>query len=64
MFWKLVMLALLVWAVAVHFSLTFGGLTHLIPVGALVFVVVRAMAMEPDTEYGRWKPYAERARRR
>ncbi|MCA1825518.1 MAG: hypothetical protein ABR537_03035 [Gemmatimonadales bacterium] len=64
MFWKLLMLALLVWAVAMYFSVTFGGLIHLIPIGALVFVVARRMGRDRNTEFGRWRPASERAGRR
>jgi F0F1-type ATP synthase assembly protein I len=64
MFWKLIVLALLVWAVAMYFSVTLGGMIHLIPIGALVFVVVRRMGRNPDTEFGRWRPASERTGRR
>lgn len=55
MFWKLIVLALLVWGVAFYMSFTFGGFIHLIPVGVVVFVVVRKMGAAPNTPFGRWR---------
>ena len=49
------MLALLLWAVGLYFSVTLGGLIHLIPIGALALIVMRRMARNPDTEFGRWR---------
>ena len=64
MFWKLVALVLALWAVGMYFSVTLGGLIHLLPVAAIVCVVVRRMSKQPDTEYGRWRSAAERMGRR
>ncbi|MGZ6142152.1 MAG: DUF5670 family protein [Myxococcales bacterium] len=64
MFWKIVVLALLVWAVAFfYFSVSLGGMIHLIPIAAVVLAVVRRMAKEPNTEFGRWRSSADRDRR-
>jgi len=64
MFWKLVLLALALWAVGMYFAVTLGGLIHLLPAGAMVCLIVRRVARRPDTEYGRWRPATERAVRR
>ena len=64
MFWKLIILALVIWGVAMYFSVTLGGLIHLIPIVAVVFAVVRRMSKSPDTEFGRWRSASDRARRR
>jgi len=63
MFWKLIALAVLGWAVAMYFSVTMEGLIHLLPVAAIACVVVRQMGKRPDTEFGRWRPASERANR-
>lgn len=63
MFWKLIVLALLVWAVAFYFSITFGGLIHGIPVAVVIAIIVRRMTRNPDSEFGRWRPASERGRR-
>lgn len=64
MFWKLITLAVLAWAVAMYFSATLGGFIHLVPAAALVFVVIRRIAKEPDTAFGRWRaPPVRRYRR-
>jgi F0F1-type ATP synthase assembly protein I len=55
MFWKLMILAALVWAVAMYFSFTLGGLIHLLPVVVVVFSIVRRMARNPNTEFGKWR---------
>lgn len=64
MFWKLFVLALVLWGLGMYFSVTLGGLIHLVPIAAVVFAVARRMARPPDSEFGRWRPFAERARRR
>ena len=64
MFWKLITLALVLWAVGMYFSVKFGGLIHLLPAAAIVCVVVRKISKQPDTEYGRWRSAAERMGRR
>ncbi len=64
MFWKLIMLALLVWAVGLYLSVTLGGFIHLVPAVAIACVVVRQMAKRPNTEFGRWRPASERTGRR
>ncbi len=61
MFWKLITLALVLWAVGMYFSVTFAGFIHLLPVAAIVCVIVRQMSKQPDTEYGRWRSAAERS---
>lgn len=63
MFWKLIALTLVVWAVALYFSVTIGGFIHVLPVGALVVVVMRRMAKEPNTEFGRWRSGDQRRKR-
>ena len=64
MFWKVIMLALLFWAAGMFFSVTLGGLIHLVPAVALACVGVRQIAKPPDTAFGRWRPASERTRRR
>jgi uncharacterized membrane protein len=64
MFWKLITLAVVAWAVAMYFSTTLGGLIHLLPATALVLVVARRIAKEPDTAYGRWRAPPVRPYRR
>jgi uncharacterized membrane protein len=64
MFWKLIVLALLAWGVGMYFSVTLGGLIHLIPIGVLIVVVVRRMGRNPNTEFGRWRSASERSERR
>jgi hypothetical protein len=63
MFWKLTALALLGWALGLYFSVTIGGLIHLLPAGVLVAIIVRRASRTPNTEYGRWRSAAERMRR-
>ena len=63
MFWKLIALALVVWAVLFYFSITVGGFLHVIPVGVLVMVVMRRMAKDPNTEFGRWRSWDDRRKR-
>ena len=62
MFWKLVALAMLLWAVGMYFDVTLGGLIYFLPVAAIVCGVVRRMGRRPNTEFGRWRPAAERYR--
>jgi len=64
MFWKLVTLAMLLWAVGIYLSITLGGLIHLLPVMAIGCVIVRQMGRRPDSEFGRWRPASQRAGRR
>ena len=64
MFWKLITLSLVLWAFGMYFSVTAGGLIHLLPVAAVVCVVVRRISKPPETEYGRWRSAAERISRR
>ncbi|HUJ29536.1 MAG TPA: hypothetical protein VLW85_26125 [Myxococcales bacterium] len=64
MFWKLVILALVSWSVAMYFSVTLGGLVHLLPASAIVCVVVRRMAKTPDTAFGQWRMPSDRGGRR
>jgi len=64
MFWKLITLAVVLWAVGIYFSVTLGGMIHLLPVAALASVIVRQMAKRPNTEFGRWRSAAERTGRR
>jgi F0F1-type ATP synthase assembly protein I len=61
MFWKLITLSLLLWAAGMYFSVTLGGLIHLVPAAAIVCIVFRRMTERPDTEFGRWRPATERA---
>ena len=63
MFWKLITLAALLWAVGIYFSVTLGGFIHLLPVAAIACVIVRQMARRPSNEFGRWRPASERAGR-
>ena len=59
MFWKLIALTVMVWAVSVFFfSFTLGGLIHVLPVAAVALIVYRRMAKAPNTEFGRWKSAA------
>lgn len=60
MFWKLIVLSVLVWAVGMYYSVTVGGLIHLLPAGAIACIVFRRMTKRPDTEFGRWRPASER----
>jgi F0F1-type ATP synthase assembly protein I len=64
MFWKLIALSVLLWAAGMYFSVTLGGLIHLLPAAAIACIVVRKMGSRPDTEFGRWRPATERIRRR
>jgi len=64
MFWKLIMVAMMGWAIALYFSQTFGGFIHVVPAVALVCVVVRRLGKEPDTEFGRWRSRSVRPDRR
>ncbi len=64
MFWKVIMLALLVWTVGLYFSVTLGGLIYLVPAAALACVAVRQIAKPPNTALGRWRPASERMGRR
>lgn len=64
MFWKLILLAMVVWAVALYFSVTLGGFIHVVPVAALACMVMRRMGKDADTAFGRWRPAADRAKRR
>ena len=64
MFWKLIALAVLLWAAGMYFSVMLGGLIYVLPIGACVAIVMRRMSKNPDTEFGRWRPPAERAGRR
>ena len=52
MFWKLIVLALLVWAVGLYLTVTIGGLIHLVPAVAIACVVVRQIAKPPNTAFG------------
>jgi hypothetical protein len=63
MFWKMIALTLVVWGVALYFSVTLGGLVHLLPVAAVVLAVMKWMSKSPDTEFGRWKSASQRAKR-
>ena len=64
MFWKLVVLALVLSAVGIYFfSASFGGLVYVVPVVVVIFVVVRQMARPPNTAFGRWRPANEKHRR-
>ena len=63
MFWKLITLALALWAVGMYLSVTLGGLIHLLPAGAAVVIVMRRMSKQPDSEFGRWRSAAERIKR-
>ena len=63
MFWKLIALAIILWAAGMYFSVRLGGLIHLLPIGACAAVVVRRMSKNPDTEFGRWRAPSERRRR-
>lgn len=64
MFWMLILSAVVVWAVAVSFSVTLGGFIHVVPAAALGCMVMRRMGKDPDTAFGRWRPAAHRTRRR
>ena len=64
MFWKLIILALVLWAVGMYFSVTFAGLIHLLPAAAIICVIARRMSKRPDTEFGRWRSAADRMGRR
>jgi len=64
MFWKLIALSVLLWAVGMYYSVTAGGLIYLLPAGAIACILFRKIAKRPDTEFGRWRPAAERANRR
>ena len=64
MFWKLVTLGFALWAVGMYFSVTLGGLIHLLPAAAIICVVIRRTSKQPDTEFGRWRSHAERTGRR
>ena len=64
MFWKLIVLALLVWAVGLYLTVTLGGLIHLVPAVAIACVVVRQIAKPPNTAFGSWRPASERMGRR
>jgi hypothetical protein len=63
MFWKLIMLALLLWGVGLYFSITLGGFLYLVPAVALVLVVVRQVGKRPNSAFGRWRPASDKASR-
>jgi hypothetical protein len=63
MFWKMIGLTVMVWVVALYFSVSLGGLIHLLPVAAVVLAVMKWMSKSPDTEFGRWKSAAQRGKR-
>lgn len=56
MIWTLSLLAFSLWAAGMYFSVTLGGLIHLLPVGACAVLLVRRVSKNPDTEFGRWRP--------
>ena len=55
MFWKMVLAMALLYGAALYFGYTMGGAIHLLPIAAGVFWIVRRMAREPDSEFGRWR---------
>ncbi len=63
MFWKMIALMLIVFAVAMYFSVTLGGLIYLLPVATVVLVVMQRMSKAPNTEFGRWKSASRREKR-
>jgi len=63
MFWKLIALSVLLWAIGMYYSVTMGGLIHLLPAAAIAGIVFRKMTKRPNTEFGRWRPASERAGR-
>ena len=64
MTWKLCVLAILIWAAGMYFSVTLGGLIHLLPAGACIVLLITRLSKNPDTEFGRWKSPSDRQRRR
>ena len=62
MFWKLILLALLAWGAAMYFSVTLGGVIHVVPIAVVALVVMRRMAKQPNTEFGRWRSRDTRRR--
>jgi hypothetical protein len=64
MFWKLIGLLLACWGIAFWFDWTLGGAIHLIPVGVAVCLLVRRVAKDPKTEFGRWRAPSDRGARR
>ena len=64
MFWKVIGLMVIGYAVAMYFSFMLGGFVHVLPVAVLIAVVVRRMGKNPDSEFGRWESAAHRARRK
>jgi hypothetical protein len=63
MFWKVIVLMLAVYGVALYLGFMLGGLIHLLPVAAVIAVGGRKMGKAPNSEYGRWRSAAERYRR-
>ena len=63
MFWKIIVLMVVAWALGLYFSFTLGGLIHVLPVAAAGAALLRQMAKPPNTEFGRWRSAAPRDRR-
>jgi hypothetical protein len=63
MFWKMIALTIIVWAVATFYGYTLGGFIHIVPVGVLAILIVRRMGKSPNTEFGRWESAAQQRRR-
>jgi hypothetical protein len=64
MFWKGIALVLALYAACLWFGFTFGGVIHVVPVFLLGVIIARRMAKPPNTEFGRWRSYEERSRKR
>ena len=64
MFWKLVLAATAVYLAALYFNVSIGGFVHVIPVIIGACVLVRRMAKQPNSEFGRWRAPSEREGKR
>lgn len=64
MFWNLIALVLVLSAVGMYTGYTLGGFLYVLPAAAVIAMIMRRMAKTPDTEFGRWRPYEEKSRRR
>jgi hypothetical protein len=62
MFWKIVAVMLIGWGVATFYGFTLGGFVHIVPVAAVGAALVRRLAKNPNTEFGRWRSAAQRRR--
>ncbi len=58
MFWKVMVLMVVLWALGFYFGVTLGGLIHVLPVAAVGAALIRRMSKPPNSEFGRWRSSA------